>query len=59
LETHSFRSLIVNGDKYPVVPSPVVSVFDLLINTLPDPSPASAMSSLLNDTNSYLRHIVT
>jgi hypothetical protein len=37
LEFHSLSNRIVNGDKYAVAPSPVVSVFDRRIRTLPDP----------------------
>jgi hypothetical protein len=55
----SFSNRIVNGDKYAVAPFPVVSVFDLLIRMLPDPSPASAISSTNSDTNSSRLHIVS
>src|ERR1700675_1781336 len=36
---------MVNGDKYAV--APVVSVFERRMRTLPDPSPVSAMSSIV------------
>ena len=56
---HSLSNRMVNGDKYAVAPSPAVSVFDLLIRMLAEPSEDSEMSSASRDTNSSLLHIVS
>lgn len=58
-ESQPLRNRRVIGDKYTAAPSPVASVFNLLIRILPLPSPASAISSTLRDTNSSLLHIVS
>jgi Bacterial TniB protein len=56
---HSATNRIDNGDKYAVAPSPVTSVFERRITTVPDPSSAGSIPSINNDTSSSRRHIVS